>query len=92
MADSNSTKAILVGSDSGAESIIDLADYIGARLSILSANLAMIHGNGFDNFDESSEDLKEPYLWGCARHAKECAQRFGELTDMINLSKLKITG
>ncbi len=51
---------------------LDVRDQLGARLAQLTSMLQMIHGNGFENFDNWSDDVKDNYLWGCSMLAEEC--------------------
>ena len=49
-------------------------DKLSAKLAILHANLQLIHGEGAENFETFSDELKDTYLWGCATLAGEaCA-------------------
>lgn len=53
-------------------SALDVRNQLGARLSQLTSMLQMIHGNGFENFDTWSDEVKDNYLWGCSMLAEEC--------------------
>jgi hypothetical protein len=46
-------------------------DKLSMKLAILHANLELIYGEGFENFETYSDNLKDVYLWGCATLASE---------------------
>lgn len=50
----------------------DVQDQLSARLAQLTSMLQMIHGNGFENFESWSDEIKHNYLWGCSMLAEEC--------------------
>ena len=56
---------------------MDDFDKLSMKLAILHANLQLIHGEGAENFQTFSDELKNTYLWGCATLA-------GEALDLIH--------
>ncbi len=60
-------------SDVMAQFTMDDLDTLTEKLQVLSANLAVIHGGGLDNFLGYSDEVKGSYLWGCATLARECS-------------------
>ncbi len=53
---------------------MDNFDKLSAKLAILNANLQLIHGEGAENFQTFSDELKDTYLWGCATLAGEALE------------------
>lgn len=53
---------------------ISLDDYddLSAKLAMLSANLSVICGEGFDSFNRHNNEIQENYIWGCSILANEC--------------------
>jgi hypothetical protein len=39
---------------------------------MLSANLSVICGEGFDAFNRHNNDIQQNYIWGCSTLANEC--------------------
>lgn len=42
---------------------IDTIDELSMLLAHLSAQLAVIHGAGFESFEECREEIKDNYIW-----------------------------
>jgi hypothetical protein len=53
---------------------IDVQDQLHARLSQLHAMLTITCGNGFETFENWSDEIKDNYLWSCSMLAKECKE------------------
>lgn len=53
---------------------MDAFDTLTAKLKILEVNLMMIHGNGFEGFQNCSNEAQDTYLWGCYTLARECSE------------------
>ena len=51
---------------------MDAFDSLSAKLKILDANLALVIGEGFENFSRYSDEIQGAYLWGCQQLASEC--------------------
>jgi hypothetical protein len=51
---------------------MDAFDTLTAKLKILEVNLMMIHGSGFDGFQDHPKEVQDTYLWGCYTLAREC--------------------
>ena len=47
-------------------------DELMAKLAMLTANLTVICGEGFDSFNRHNEDIQQNYIWGCSTLADEC--------------------
>lgn len=47
-------------------------DILSAKLAMLTANLSIISGEGFDAFSRSSGETQHHYIWGCSSLADEC--------------------
>ena len=47
-------------------------DILYAKLAMLTANLSIISGDGFDVFSRSNNEIQQHYIWGCASLADEC--------------------
>lgn len=57
----------------------DVYNHLSARLSQLSAMLAMTFGGGYEAFKSNSDCTQENYLWACSMLADECE----ELADVL---------
>jgi hypothetical protein len=57
-----------------ASGVISLDEYDGltAKLAMLSANLSVISGDGFNSFNGLNNEIQQNYIWGCATLADEC--------------------
>lgn len=53
---------------------LDVIDALDEKLVQLSSMLTMIHGHGYQTFDNYSDEIKDNYLWACERLADECKQ------------------
>lgn len=51
---------------------LDEYDDLSAKLAMLSANLSVICGEGFDAFNRHNNDIQQNYIWGCSTLANEC--------------------
>ena len=51
--------------------LIDEIDNLTQHTSQLDAMLFMIHGEGFESFNNLNDDIKQNYLWACVGHAQK---------------------
>ncbi|MBW8364716.1 MAG: hypothetical protein K0M39_09185 [Rhizobium sp.] len=51
---------------------VDIKTQLSTRLSQLYAMLVTTTGDGFESFDNWSDEIKGNYLWACSMLAKEC--------------------
>ena len=49
-------------------------DVLCRKLSVLSANMHMATGDGFETFSNYNDKIQHNYLWGCSLLADECLE------------------
>lgn len=58
---------------------LDIADTLNAKLSQLTAMLAVTYGCGGPTFREFNDEIQDNYMWACSDLADECRELFSAL-------------
>ena len=58
-------------------------DILSAKLAMLTANLNLISGEGFDAFSRLNNEIQHHYIWGCSSLADECRDIVNKNTEVL---------
>lgn len=64
----------------------DFNDELENKLHQLSSMLTIIHGCGYESFNQWSDQVKDNYLWSCSTVADEARQLFRQTASTRNFN------